>query len=159
VPVADQLYRRSFYTFWKRTLPNPQMQTFDAPNREFCIIKRSKTNTPLQALALMHDPQYVEAGRHLAKRIIKEGGPSDTDRLKYGFRLVTGHSPGNAELETLKALLGEEKMRFTANPKSAESALSVGLSARDKSLDPIEHAMWLTVARLLLNLDEAINKG
>jgi hypothetical protein len=159
VPVADQLYRRSFYTFWKRTLPNPQMQTFDAPNREFCIIKRSKTNTPLQALALMHDPQYVEAGRHLAKRIIKEGGPSDTDRLKYGFRLVTGHSPENAELETLKALLGEEKMRFTANPKSAESALSVGLSARDKSLDPIEHAMWLTVARLLLNLDEAINKG
>ncbi|MFT5127580.1 MAG: hypothetical protein ACI8W8_001184 [Rhodothermales bacterium] len=158
-PAADQLYRRSVYTFWKRTLPNPQMQTFDAPNREFCTVTRSKTNTPLQALALMHDPQYVEAGRHLAKRIIKEGGTSSAERLTYGFRLVTGRSPSAAEMATLSRFLGEEKARFDANSAAAESALAVGLSARDTSLDASEHALWLTMARLLLNLDEVINKG
>jgi hypothetical protein len=135
------------------------MLSFDAPNREFCTVTRSKTNTPLQALALMHDPQYVEAGRHLAKRIIKEGGASNAERITYGFRLVTGRSPSAAELATLSRFLGEEKARFAANSAAAESALAVGLSARDTSLDAIEHALWLTMARLLLNLDEVINKG
>ena len=158
-PAADQLYRRSLYTFWKRSLPNPQMQTFDAPNREFCVVKRSKTNTPLQALALMHDPQYVEAGRRFARRILKEGGSSVDEKLIYGFRLVTGRSPSRAELHPLKMLMQEELARFKADPPAAETALSVGLSDRDQSLNPIEHAVWTTIARLLLNLDEVINKG
>jgi hypothetical protein len=158
-PAADQLYRRSMYTFWKRTLPHPQMQTFDAPNREFCTATRSKTNTPLQALALMHDPQYVEAARHLAQRMIKEGGKTASERLDLGFRLVTARAPSKAETALINGLIANEQARFKASPESAESALSVGLSPRDTSLDPVEHAVWLTVARLLLNLDEAINRN
>jgi hypothetical protein len=157
-PAADQLYRRSLYTFWKRTLPHPQMQTFDAPNREFCITARSRTNTPLQALALLNDPQYVEAARHLAQRILLAESADDA-RMRHGFRLVTGRAPSAPELDHLQTVLREELTRFRAAPALANSAIAVGHSSRDESLDPITHAAWTTIARLLLNLDELLNRG
>jgi hypothetical protein len=157
-PAADQLYRRSLYTFWKRTLPHPQMQTFDAPNREICLSARSRTNTPLQALALLNDPQYVEAARHLAQRMLRAES-ADEARLRHGFRLVTGRQPRDAELTHLQAILREEMERFRADPVLANSAISVGFSPRDEALDPITHAAWTTIARLLLNLDELLNRG
>ena len=157
-PAVDQLYRRSLYTFWKRTLPHPQMQTFDAPNREFCLMTRSRTNTPLQALALLNDPQYVEAARHLAQRILLAESATDA-RLSHGFRLVTGRAPRPAETARLSLLLEEELARYRADSALANSAITVGLSPRDEALDPAEHAAWTSIARLLLNLDEMLNRG
>jgi hypothetical protein len=157
-PAADQLYRRSLYTYWKRTLPHPQMQTFDAPNREFCLSARSRTNTPLQALALLNDPQYVEAARHLAQRMLRAESAEEA-RIRHGFRLVTGRSPRPAELAHLQLILREETTRFAADSALANSAIAVGLSPRDESLDPVTHAAWTTIARLLLNLDELLNRG
>ena len=90
---GDDLYRRSLYTFWKRTVPHPAMTVFDAPDREFCVVRRSVTNTPLQALTLLNDPIFVEAARNLAERSIREGGPSPAARLAFAFRLATGRVP------------------------------------------------------------------
>jgi hypothetical protein len=157
-PAADQIYRRSVYTYWKRTLPHPQMQTFDAPNREFCTSARSRTNTPLQALALLNDPQYVEAARHLAQQLLLADS-ADAARLRRGFRLVTGRQPRAAELQRLQLVLAQELTRFRAAPALANAAIDVGLAPRDSSLDPAEHAAWTSVARLLLNLDEMLNRG
>ena len=88
--TGDGLYRRSLYTFWKRTVPHPTMNVFDAPDREVCIVRRSVTNTPLQALTLLNDPIFVEAARKLAERVVKEGGSSEEKRLTLAFRLATG---------------------------------------------------------------------
>ena len=158
-PAEEQLYRRSMYTYWKRTLPHPQMQTFDAPNREICTNSRSRTNTPLQALALMNDPQYVEAARHLAARMLREGGTTEQSRMTYGFRLTTSRTPSGVELRMLSELLKAERQRFSGAPEKARVALSVGFSKRDETLDLTEHAAWFTLARLLLNVDEVINKS
>ena len=99
--TGSSLYRRSMYTVWKRTTPPPAMMNFDTSERNLCSIKRQSTSTPLQALVLMNDPQFVEASRILAERMILEGGPSDADRISFGFRALTSRSPNEGELETL----------------------------------------------------------
>src|SRR5258707_1063714 len=91
--AGESIYRRSLYTFWKRTAPPPSLTTFDAPSREACVVRRSRTNTPLQALVLMNDKQYVEAARKLAERGMTEGDASPAERAAYGFRLVTSRQP------------------------------------------------------------------
>ena len=99
---GDDLYRRSLYTFWKRTNPPPSMNIFDAPSRSYCVVKREQTETPLQALVLMNDPQFVEAARVLAQRIVKEGGESAEDKIILGFRLLTGRTPSVQQIDLMK---------------------------------------------------------
>ena len=156
--TGEALFRRSLYTFWKRTAPPPGLMVFDAPTRDTCTARRPRTNTPLQALALMNDEQYIEAARKLAERILREGGTSPESRLIYGFRLVTARRPEAAEQAVLARVLERSRERFHRDPSAAEKLLATGESPRPAQLEPIEHAAYTLLANLLLNLDEAITK-
>ncbi len=156
---GENLYRRGMYTFWKRTCPPPSLQAFDAPEREFCLVRRSVTNTPLQALTLMNDPTYVEASRKLAERIMKEGGTTPEQHIAYAYRLAMGRKPRAAEIETMLGLFNRQAVVFRRDPPGAKQLLAIGESARDASLDTTDLAAWTTVASVLLNLDETITKG
>ncbi|HQR05585.1 MAG TPA: PSD1 and planctomycete cytochrome C domain-containing protein [Gemmatales bacterium] len=155
--VGDNLYRRSMYTFWKRTCPPPGMMTFDAPDRETCTIRRARTNTPLQALVLMNDPTYLEASRKLAERVMN-ASDKDEARLDHLYRLVLSRSPSAAERNTLLSLLAKSRDRMKASPEKAKELLSLGASPRDSKLNPIELAAWTTLCSLVFNLDETISK-
>jgi hypothetical protein len=152
------LYRRSVYTFWKRTSPPPSLTAFDAPSRETCTVRRPRTNTPLQALTLMNDEQFVEASRHLARRMMLEGGTTPKERLTRGFRLTTARRPDAQELATLVQLFEQQLAYYRAHQDAARKLLKVGESKRFESLDPSEQAAWTMMANLLLNLDETITK-
>jgi len=156
---GEAQYRRSLYTFWKRTSPPPNMLTFDAPTRESCTVRRPRTNTPLQALVLMNDPQFVEAARKFAERILREGGETIDDRVAYAFRAATSRSPAEDEARVLRALYEAEFDRFSNNRETASVLLSVGDSLVDESLDSAEVAAWTVIANTILSLDEAITKG
>jgi hypothetical protein len=155
---GEALYRRSLYTFWKRTAPPPTMSIMDAPSREACTVRRPRTNTPLAALALMNDIQFVEAARHLAQRTLTEAGADRDDRLQYMFRLVLSRSPTEREMELLRKQLESHLDRFANDAKAAKALLAVGESPRDEALSPAHQAAWTMVANLVLNLDEALNK-
>lgn len=155
--VGDNLYRRSMYTFWKRTCPPPGMMTFDAPDRETCTIRRARTNTPLQALVLMNDPVFLEASRKLAE-LVMQSGDKDEVRLATLYHLVLCRDPRPSEQTTLLGLLGKTRARFTTAPDKAKQLLTVGASSRDKKLDVVELASWATLCSLVLNLDETISK-
>lgn len=155
---GDALFRRSLYTFWKRTSPPPSLMTFDAPTREACTVRRPRTNTPLQALVLMNDVQYVEASRHLAERLMKGGGETDGQKIIYGYRLATGREPTAREISIVRTVLHAHRADFEDNDVSAVDLLSQGASPRDTSLDSVEHAAWTMIANLLLNLDETVTK-
>jgi len=155
---GEKLYRRSLYTFWKRTLPPPNMALFDAPNREVCALERGATNTPLQALVLLNDVQFVEAARALAERILHRAG-TDAARLAWAFEEVTSRAPEPAEAEVLLRTLARERARFAAEPEAARRVLASGESPRDESLPGVEHAAWAQVATLLLNLSEALTRN
>ena len=153
------LYRRSLYTFWKRTLPHPAMTVFDAPDREFCTVRRSRTNTPLQALTLMNDPTFVEAARKLAERVLREAGAEPGERLAYLFELAAGRPPGREETRVLGESLANLRASFAAGGAAASDLLAVGESHADAGLDPTELAAYAAMASLILNLDEVITKG
>jgi hypothetical protein len=154
---GDALYHRSMYTFWKRTVPPASLNTFDAPDREFCIVRRLRTNTPLQALVLMNDPTYVEASRKLAERIIRSA-PTPSERINFAFRLATARQPTEMEASVLQNLFEKRFSAFGEDPGAAEKLLLVGESGRDKELNPIELAAWTTVASVILNLDETLTR-
>ena len=156
---GDALWRRSLYTFWKRTSPPPTLTTFDAPSREACVVRRARTNTPLQALALMNDVQFVEASRKFAERIMKEGGQTPAERAAYAFRWVTSREPKPRELEVLLAQYTQHLANFQQDPKAARKLLSAGEAPQDKSLPPVEQAAWTMLANLLLNLNETLTQG
>jgi hypothetical protein len=156
--MGDALWRRSLYTFWKRTAPPPSMATFDAPSREMCSVQRARTNTPLQALTLLNDVQYVEAARALGARVLREAD-DDPTRLKRAFRLVLAREPSDAEHGVLQRLLNEERETFAADSTAAASLIEVGDSMTPADLDAVELAAWTVVASTLLNLDEAITRG
>ena len=155
---GDKLWRRSLYTFWKRTLPPPTMVAFDAPNREVCTVGRATTDTPLQALVLLNDVQFVEAARVFAERIVRSG-PTDGARLAWAFSTATSRAGQPDELAVLQRALVRERAHFAANPDDAARLLAVGEAPRDASLDPVEHAAWAQVATLLLNLSETITRN
>jgi hypothetical protein len=155
---GDGLYRRSMYTFWKRTCPPPALMSFDAPNREVCVARRATTNTPLQALVLMNDPTYVEAGRKLAERLLKEGGASGESHLTFVFKCALSRTPGATEQKVLLGIHDAALKRFRADKESAKKLLAVGESPRDPKLDEVELAAWAVVASTILNLDETISK-
>ncbi len=154
---GESLYRRSLYTFWKRTVSPPSMLTFDATQREACTVKRSRTNTPLQALTLMNDATFVEAARALAARVLREGRSPD-ERLVRGFRLATARPPRPAELSVLRAGLDHHLAHYRGDRAAARALVSVGESRPDARLDVAELAAYTTVMGLLLNLDEVISK-
>ena len=146
------------YTFWKRTSPPPSLMAFDAPSRENCIARRARTNTPLQALVLMNDEQYVEASRQLAQRMMKDGGSDPAERLLYGFQLATSRTPNEREQSVLLAQFNTHLEHFRANVESAKKLLTIGATPRDESLDPAEQASYTLMGNLLLNLDETMTK-
>jgi hypothetical protein len=153
------LYRRTMYTFWKRTCPPPSLATLDAPDRETCTVRRSRTNTPLQALVLMNDPTYVEAARKFAERILREGGNTTASRLAFAFQSVTSRPPSDAELAVLGRVLDRQRAAFREHPEAAKKLLASGESLADATLDPAELAAWAMVASAILNTDEAVTKG
>jgi hypothetical protein len=155
---GNSLYRRSLYTFWKRTAPPPSLMAFDAPSRETCVARRARTNTPLQALVLMNDEQYVEASRHLAARMLREGGMTSESQLTFGFRTCTARTPAAQELAVLIRVHADQLTHYQQNPAEAEKLLVIGASPRAEGLDPAEHAAMTMMANLILNLDEAITK-
>jgi Protein of unknown function (DUF1553)/Protein of unknown function (DUF1549)/Concanavalin A-like lectin/glucanases superfamily/Planctomycete cytochrome C len=158
--VADSgpgLYRRSMYTFWKRTCPPPGMSAFDAPDRETCVVRRSRTNTPLQALVLLNDPTYVEAARAFAERIIHHHA-DDAERLNFAFRSAVARLPAGAEHAVVNDLLAAARERFKAQPDAANKLLTVGSSKVDTTIEAGEMAAWTSVASIILNLDETISK-
>lgn len=155
---GEKLYRRSLYTYWKRTVPPPNMAAFDAPNREICTVQRASTTTPLQALVLLNDVQFVEASRALAERMIKHSD-DDATRLRWGFEACTSRPPTDEELVVLAELLGRERARYAANEAAAIEYLASGESVRDEQIPPAEHAAWSQAAALMMNLSEAVTRN
>jgi hypothetical protein len=157
--TGDALYRRSIYTFIKRTAPAPYMTTFDAPAREQFCTRRERSNTPLQALQLMNDVQHFEAARALAERILREGGPSTPERLAYGFRTVLARQPTDRETVIAWSALEQHLAKYQKNPEAAKAAITTGESKPDPKIAESELAAWTLVANLLLNLDETVTKN
>src|SRR4051812_15044716 len=154
---GPDLYRRSMYTFWKRTVPPAQLTTFDAPDREKCTSRRLITNTPLQALILLNDPTYVEAARALAQRAMLEAGSDNAARARFLFREATARRATAAELRILTDLAQRELERYRKNPAQAAKLIAIGAS-KPGNVEAVELAAWTTVASTILNLDETITK-
>ncbi|MFM8468418.1 MAG: DUF1549 and DUF1553 domain-containing protein [Limisphaerales bacterium] len=156
---GDALWRRSLYTFIKRTAPAPGMTTFDAPSREQTCARRERSNTPLQALLLMNDVQHFEAARAFAQRMLKEGGSHAEERLAYGFRLATARPPTKEEQAVLRDELFTQWAKYQGRAEAAKKAISFGESKPDAALEPTELAAYTMVANLILNLDEVVTKN
>jgi hypothetical protein len=155
---GEKLYRRSLYTFWKRTVAPPTMIAFDAAGRETCTVRETRTNTPLQALALLNEVTFVEAARKLGERVMHEGGETPESRITLAFRLVVGRPPRPAELEILIKGFENHLARYRSQPQAAAELLASGEAPRDERLDPAELAAYTAVASVILNLDEAVTK-
>jgi hypothetical protein len=159
VSRGADLYRRSLYTFWKRTMTHPAMLTFDAPDREFCTVRRSRTNTPLQALTLWNEPGYFEAARQLGTRMLREGGNDDRARVTYAFRRATARHATPAEARVLATALTSLREEFSAHPEDAAKLLATGASPPDAAFPAPELAAATSVASMILSLDEVITKN
>jgi hypothetical protein len=155
---GEDLYRRSLYTFWKRTVAPPALLTFDAAGRETCVVRETRTNTPLQALNLMNDVTYVEAARVLAQRMLLEGGTTAGERIGFAFRLATARRPRPVEVQILQSGLEQHLERYRKDRQAALKLVSAGESPRNERLDVGELAAYTAVASLILNLDEVITK-
>ena len=155
---GDDLYKRSMYTFIRRTAPPPSMTIFDQPNREVCTIKRENTSTPLQALVLMNDPQFVEASRVLAERIQLEIGGDIASQIQYAFRLTTGRSATQDELAIFEKMYQDQYKIFRKDKQASKSLLNVGETLADRSLDKNQTAALAMVTSTMLNHDEAYMK-
>ncbi len=156
--MNDGLYRRTLYTIWKRTAAPPAMLLFDAPSREICTVKRSRTNTPLQALTLLNEITYVEAARKLAERMLTDGGATPESRLRLAFRWVTSRSPTDEELTVLVGGLNDDLARFRKDAGAAKQLIVLGESKASASLDSAELAAYTLTANVLLNLDEVVTR-
>ena len=156
--TGDALHRRSMYTFWKRTSPPPSMMLFDAAKRDVCVARRSSTSTPLQALVLLNDIQFVEAARVLAEQVI-EASPTDHGaQIELAFRLLTGRRPTNPEREILEGLHAEELETFEADPEAAKAVASSGEPPRREELDPARTAAMTVICSTIMNTDAAVMK-
>ena len=155
---GENLYRRSLYTFWKRTAPHPMMTTFDASERNTCVVRRQPTSTPLQALVLLNDPQVLEAARRIGEQVLNDHPGEPREQVTETFRLLTGRKPTAKELRVLQKLRDEQFALFRADKVSAEASLKIGESAIDPKLDRAELAAAAAVASAVMNFDEAILK-
>ncbi len=154
---GDGLYRRSMYTFWKRTCPPPTMATFDAPDREICVVRRARTNTPLQALILMNDPTYIEAARKLAEQVLLSE-KDDSARWTRAFRIVLAREPVADEIAAINSVQSAAKDHFQKTPDAATELLKVGRAPADATIPAEELASWSAAMSVLMNLDEAISR-
>jgi hypothetical protein len=155
---GDELWRRSLYTYWKRACPPPALLTFDAPTREACVVRRSVTNTPLQALVLWNDEQFLEAARVLAERCLREAGTQE-EGLRTLFQRCTGRAPSPREMALLQANLASNLERYAASSEDAAALAAVGEAPRDMQLDPQRVAAWMLVASAVLNLHATLTQG
>ncbi len=156
---GEDLYRKSMYTFWKRSLPPPSMMTFDASTREQCEVRRQSTSTPMQALVLLNDPQFTEASRLIAYRMISEGGTDEEERISFAFRLATSRHPHEKEMALLVELLKDQHDVFSREPELADNLLNIGEYKLKAGFDLAELAAYTVVANTILNLTESISKG
>jgi hypothetical protein len=155
---GPNLYRRGLYTFWKRTIPPPSLAAFDAPARETCVVRETRTNTPIQALCVLNDVTFIEAARAFGETIMKAQPASPQSRVDALFRAATGRAPKPAEQAILRASLGDQLERFRGDSKAAQALVENGESQPDSTLDRAELAAYTAVAQLILNLDETITK-
>jgi mono/diheme cytochrome c family protein len=155
---ADR-YRRGLYTFWRRTVPYPSMATFDAPSREICTVRRVRTNTPLQAFVTLNDPVYVEAAQALARRVVREGGTTASERSRFGLQLCLARPPHPEEVEQVLALYESEREHYRRDMKAALDLATDPLGPLPPGSDPEELAAWTVVANVLLNLDGVMTRG
>lgn len=156
---GENLYRRSLYTYWKRILPPPSMMIFDAGSRNLCTVKRQSTNTPLQALVLLNDPQFLISAQALAKRMIEQGGKNPNERIAYAFYLATSRKPEMAEVNILEDLFQTEMDEFQKYPSRAIEFLNIGPDEHDATVNKLELAAYGVVANAIINLSESIQKN
>ncbi|MBL8889824.1 MAG: PSD1 domain-containing protein [Planctomycetaceae bacterium] len=154
---GEKLYRRSLYTYWKRTAPPTNLTAFDAPNREVCVVGRPLTTTPLQSLVLLNDVQFVEASRAFAERILQHAN-DDHSRMEWAMQEALGRPASDWEIERLLASLATQRTIYQQDPNAARALLANGESRRNESLDVTEHASWSMIASLILNLSETITR-
>ncbi len=154
---GEGLYRRSLYTYWRRTIPPPTMVSFNAANREFCQVRNERSNTPLQALTLMNNVVFMESSRFLAERMLRHSDQLD-EQLTFGFRLATSRKPDVEDLELLQKAYQVFQKRFNQDTKSAEALLKTGEKPRDATIPAGQHAAMTMTASIILNLDETITK-
>jgi len=157
--TGDALYRRSIYTFLKRTAPPPFMATFDAPNREQSCSRRERSNTPMQALQLMNDVQHVEAARNFAQRMLQEGGATSATRIAWAWTVVTSRPPSDTEVKIVQSALDKHLKRYREDAEAAKKLIAYGESKAATTLDPAELAAYTMVGNLLLNMDESVTKN
>ena len=156
---GENQYRRGVYTYWCRTFPQPSLVAFDAPSREECVVDRTRSNTPLQALVLLNDPTYVEAARVLAGRMLREGGASERERLTFAFRQALNRSPQDEEVKLLTELVHKHRQETTNDKAAAEGLLKTGDAPLPDGIDHTELAAWTSAARAILNLHETITRN
>ena len=156
--VKDR-YRRSLYTYWKRIQPPPAMVIFDAASRNQCTVKRQNTNTPLQALVLLNDPQFIEASRKLAQHMIKEGGGNVRQGIEYAFRWATSRKPDADERSILENLFNKQLEEFEKYPDRADEFLQIGENNFQDNLNVGELAAYAMVANTIINLSESLQKN
>ena len=156
--TGEGLYRRTLYTIWKRTAAPPSMMLFDSPSREICTVKRSRTNTPLQALSLLNEATYVEAARVLGQRMITEGGTTPEQRIAWAFKRVTCREPHTEEVAVLTAGLTKRLTKYQQEAKAAEQLLTVGAAKPAPETQASELAAYTLTANVLLNLDEVVTR-
>ena len=156
--TGENLYRRSMYTFWKRAAPPASMDVLNAPSREVCTVRRDRTNTPLQALVTLNDPQFVEAARHLAETTLKQGGDTTQDRLRFVTQRLISRELRPEELSVVTNSLAEMQTFYSGHPQDAASLITVGESRADANINPQELAAWTMLVNELMNLDEVVCK-
>ena len=156
---GDDLYRRGLYTHWQRQYLHPSLMAFDAPSREECTADRARSNTPLQSLVLLNDPSYIEAARAFAEQIIRHGGASTSERLKFAFHRAVSRDITPAETEILDRLLQGHLAEYKSDPNAANELLAVGAKPVSAEVDKTELAAWTSVARTILNLHETITRN
>jgi hypothetical protein len=155
---GDNLYRRSLYTIWKRAAPPASMDIFNAPSREVCTVRRERTNTPLQALVTLNDPQFIEAARHLAERALREGGANDATRLDYLTVRLLARPLSDQERPLVESSLASLLAYYREHADDAKAVTTVGESKSDATMDVAALAGWTMLANELMNLDEVLNK-
>ena len=154
---GENLYRRSMYWFWKRSAPPASMDIFNAPSREACCVKRERTNTPLQALVTLNDPQFVEAARVLADRALEVGGETDDARIEFIAERLLARPLSGDETGIVKKSLADLAEWYKAHPDEAKQLIAVG-DSKPRAADPVQLASWTMLTNELLNLDEVLCK-
>jgi hypothetical protein len=156
---GESLYRRGLYTHWQRTYLHPSLVAFDAPTREEATCTRAVSNTPMQALVLLNDPTFVEAGRVFAERILREGGPDFGQRVAFVYRCALSRAPSQREKVVLQKLYDGQRARYAADKQAAQAVVAAGDWPVARDLDAVELAAWTAVARAILNLHETITRS